>query len=62
MNLTLNNESRAYEETKNRINSLFHSFNKFIVNNHQPDAQETQQIIHSWKSLEQKIISRSGTP
>ena len=59
MNVTLNNESKPYEDTKNRINSLLHSFNKFIVNNHQPDAQETQQIINSWKMFEQKITHRS---
>ena len=59
MNVTLNNESRPYEDTRNRINSLLHSFNKFIINNHQPDPQETQQIMNSWKMFELKTAVKS---
>ena len=37
MNLTLQDESKPYEETRNKVHSLLRSFNKFVVNSHQPD-------------------------
>jgi hypothetical protein len=37
MNLTLNQETKPYEQTLNRINILVSTFNKFIISNHQPN-------------------------
>ena len=62
MNLTLNHESKPYEETKTKINSLLSSFNKFIINNYQPNQKETNEIMNQWKALEQKLVNKNLSP
>ena len=51
MNITLNQDSRPYEETRNRISILVSTFNKFILANHQPSEQEVQEIAKQWKNF-----------
>lgn len=54
MNITLNQETKPYEETRNRINILVSTFNKFILSNHQPSESETDEIYKQWRALETK--------
>jgi hypothetical protein len=51
MNITLNQDTRPYEETRNRISVLVSTFNKFILANYQPNEEESQEIYKQWKNL-----------
>jgi hypothetical protein len=59
MNITLNQDTRPYEETRNRISILVSTFNKFILANHQPGPEESQEILDQWKTFENKQAPKS---
>ncbi len=54
MNITLNQDTKPYEETRNRINVLVGVFSKYIIKNHQPSEHESEEICQQWKAIEAK--------